>query len=213
MHSNTNILRVDPLNPEPELIQKAGKILTNFGVVIFPAKCLYGVAAHALNPEAVEKVFQLKQRPANNPLLVLIKNQSMLHELVTEIPETAQKLMDTFWPGNLTLIFNARSHVPEQLTAGTGKIGIRIPVHPVAKALVNVVDFPVTGTSANLSGKPGCADPDQLDSTIINDADLLLDAGLVKGGTGSTIADTSRQVVEIHRQGEISESQIKTALK
>lgn len=213
MHNAQNILRVDPLNPEPELIQEAGKIITNLGVVIFPAKCLYGVAAHALNPEAVEKVYQLKQRPQENPILVLIKNKAMLRELVTDIPETAELLMDAFWPGNLTLIFNARPHIPRQLTAGTDKIGIRIPVHPVAQALVNHVDFPVTGTSANLSGQPGCSNPDQLEPSMILHSDLILDAGPLKGGKGSTIADVTHPDVPVLRQGEILESQIRTILE
>jgi L-threonylcarbamoyladenylate synthase len=206
------IVDIDPVLPGAGMIEKAGKILSAGGVVIFPAKCLYGIATHALNPNAIERVFNLKQRPKHNPILVLVKDQTMLASLVTNIPHHALKLMDAFWPGNLTLIFHARDHIPGLLTAGTGKIGIRIPVHPVARALVNQVDFPITGTSANLSGEKGCNRVDQLTQDIIKNSDLVLNAGSLKGGKGSTIADVTQREIQILRQGEISADQIRNAL-
>ncbi len=212
MPDRSKIVSIDPITPDTDYILKAGKILSNNGVVIFPAKCLYGVAVNALNVGAVKKVFDLKKRPLDNPLLVLIKDQIMLNRLVTKISSTAQRLMDTFWPGNLTLVFKAHECVPKQLTAGTGKIGIRIPSHPVAKALVNSLDFPITGTSANLSGKEGCTSIDQLPSSIVEQTDLLLDAGCVKGGTGSTIADVTGKTIHVLREGEVSQGQIQIAL-
>ncbi|MCK5163029.1 MAG: Sua5/YciO/YrdC/YwlC family protein, partial [Desulfobacula sp.] len=126
------IIAIDPVNPEPDIITKAGKIIQNNGVVIFPAKCLYGVAANALNKKAVEKIFLLKKRPLTNPILILISNKNMLTDLVTTISRPAKKLMEAFWPGNLTIVFDAKSNISQLLTAGTGKIGIRIPAHPVA---------------------------------------------------------------------------------
>ncbi|MFH2091069.1 MAG: L-threonylcarbamoyladenylate synthase [Pseudomonadota bacterium] len=212
MHNPKKIICIDPVNPEPVIIAKAGKILAQNGVVIFPAKCLYGVAVHAFNTQAVEQVFQLKNRPRSNPILILVKDRAMLNTLVTHIPDSANLLMDAFWPGNLTLVFNAQDHIPEQLTAGTEKIGIRIPVHPVAQALVQQVNFPITGTSANLTGEKGCTRIDQLAISIIDQSDLILDAGPVKGGKGSTIADVTEETVRILREGEISGKQIKKAL-
>ncbi len=206
------IVRIDPVNPESDIITKAGKILQNNGVVIFPAQCLYGVAANALNTKAVEKVFQLKQRPLNKPILILIPNKNMLPDLVTTISKSAQKLMDAFWPGNLTLVFEAKNNIPQLLTANTGKIGIRIPVHPVAKALVEYIGIPITGTSANLSGRNGCSQIDQLAPSIIDPADLILDAGLLKGGKGSTIADVTAQDINIIREGAVSTRRINKIL-
>lgn len=203
---------INPVHPEPGIIAKAGKIIQNNGVVIFPAKCLYGVAANALNEKAIEKVFLLKQRPRNNPILVLIPDRSWLLDLVPSIPAPAKKLMDAFWPGNLTLVFEAKASLSKRLTANTGKIGIRIPVHPVARALVAYLDFPVTGTSANLSGQKSCSRVDRLDPFILDHADLILDAGTLKGGTGSTIADVTTWPVRIIRQGEVTEDRINQAL-
>lgn len=204
---------IDPANPDPDIIYTAGEIIKNNGIVIFPAKCLYGVAANALNDQAVEKVFHLKHRPANNPILVLIPDKTGLLDLVTHIPKTAQKLMKAFWPGNITLVFNARDHVSQRLTASTGKIGIRVPVHPVARALVASVGAPMTGTSANLSGQESCHAIQQLDPSIVKHADLLLDAGVLKGGTGSTIADITTPSVKILRHGEITADQIDNILQ
>jgi L-threonylcarbamoyladenylate synthase len=206
------IVAIDPVNPESDIIAKAGKIIQNNGVVIFPAQCLYGVAANALDEKAVEKIFQIKRRPLNNPVLVLIPNKSMLSDFVTTISNSAQKLMDAFWPGNLTLIFEAKDNILPLLTAGTGKIGIRIPVHPVAKALVDYTGFPITGTSANLSGRNGCSQPGQLSPAIIDRADLVLDAGTLKGGTGSTIADVTSHGINIIREGEASVHRINEIL-
>ena len=207
-----NIVPIDPVNPESDRIIKAGKILRNNGIVIFPAKCLYGIAARALNEKAVKKVFHLKQRPLNNPILVLIPDRTLLPDLVKSIPQPAEKLMDAFWPGNLTLVFEAKNNIPKLLTAGTGKIGVRIPAHPVARALVELMGVPLTGTSANLSGQAGCSRADRLDAAIIDHADLVLDAGILKGGTGSTIVDITDSNIHILREGEVTADQIKKNL-
>ncbi len=195
-------------------VQHAALIIQNGGVVVFPAKCLYGLAADALNPSAVERVFNIKKRPSDKPLLVLIDNPAWLNTLVKQIPREADRLMDKFWPGDLTLVFDALDHLPDILTAGTGKIGIRIPGHPVAGELVRQCARPITGTSANISGGSGCRDIAMLDPDItnsmdmINSVDMLIDAGVLKGGRGSTVVDITLSPVRIIREGEISQSDI-----
>ncbi len=207
------IVSVDPVAPEPDCIVKAGKILQKNGIVIFPAKCLYGIGANALDEMAIKKVFHLKQRPWNKPILVLIPDRTWLADLVVSISRHANKLMDAFWPGNITLVFEAKTHISKFLTAKTCKIGIRIPAHPVAKALIKYVNFPITGTSANLSGESGCYKIDQLSSALTDQADLVLDAGRLKGGMGSTIVDVTVSPVAIIREGEILTGQINEILK
>ena len=201
-----------PTHPDHGQIIEAGKIICRQGIVIFPAQCLYGVAANALDPDAVRKVFEIKQRPLNNPILVLIHTRDDVNRLVKRIPDAAQILMDRFWPGNLTLVFEAADHVSPLLTAGTGKIGIRIPAHPAAWALVDQVKGPITGTSANLSGQPGCSRVDQLPPAMIHRADLILDASPLKGGPGSSIVDITTDPVRILRQGAVAALQIHQAL-
>lgn len=206
------ILRVDPVRPEETAMQTAGKILAQDGIVIFPAACLYGVAANALSDTAVEKVFSLKQRPRNNPILVLIHDIAMLKDLVSQIPKAAEILMDSFWPGRLTIVFKAAPQISPLLTARTGKIGIRMPGHPVARALARSVKFPITGTSANLSGRPGAASPADLPPEMIEAADLVLDAGPVQGGTGSTIVDVTGSCPKVLREGAVPSADLFKAL-
>ncbi|NDY73300.1 threonylcarbamoyl-AMP synthase [Desulfobacter hydrogenophilus] len=206
-------IRVDKDHPDPDIINQAAGILKTGGLIIFPAACLYGVAANALSADAVEKVFQLKQRPRKNPILVLIKNTDQLDGLVKTIPDKARILMNQFWPGGLTLIFDVTDSINPKLTAGCRKLGIRLPGHPVAKALVNSVDFPVTGTSANLSGRPGCTKTDMLCPEIIEKVDLVLDAGPVKGGAGSTVVDITCTPPRILRQGATPAKDIYACLK
>lgn len=203
-------------------IIKAAQTIHKGGVVVFPAKCLYGLAADALNPESVERVFSIKHRLLTNPLLVLIDDISQLKSIVRQtsdikveesfIPQTAYTLMDRFWPGSLTLVFNAEPNLPEALTAGTGKIGVRIPGHPVARALVKQVGRPITGTSANLSGRAGCRETANLDPEILSRVDMVLDGGILKGGIGSTVVDVTCNPVKIVRQGEVASDEIFRAL-
>ena len=192
----------------PDKIKQAGKIIRNQGIVIFPAQCLYGLAANALDPQAIQRVFDLKLRPQSNPILVLIQAPEDLENFVKKIPDSARILMEKFWPGNLTLVFEAAEKVSPQLTAHTGKIGIRIPSHPVARALVQQAQGPITGTSANLSGQPGCDQVCNIPSAILDGADMILDSGLLKGGAGSTIVDVTCDPVLILRQGIIAQTDI-----
>jgi L-threonylcarbamoyladenylate synthase len=209
---NPQIIKVNPENPEPEIINEAAAIIRRGGVVVFPTRCLYGLAADARNPQAVERVTSIKQRPADNPILVLIDARQRLKDLVTRIPPQAEVLMQTFWPGRLTLVFKALESLALQLTAGSGKIGVRLPGHPVALALAQQVGSAITGTSANLSGRPGCHCLADMDPQISEAASLTLDAGALKGGAGSTVVDITESPPRILREGQVSSGQIRKAL-
>ena len=212
MHDPDKIIRLAPDKPDSVSINRAGDIIRNNGTVIFPTRCLYGIGVRALDKKAVEKVFHIKQRPLNNPILVLIPDKSVLKDLVKSIPTSAERLMKAFWPGGLTLVFEAKDEIPELLTAGSGKLGIRVPSHPVAKALVDLLRFPITGTSANLSGRAGCDRVSLLAPSIIEKSDLVLDAGVLMGGIGSTIVDVTVFPVRIIREGGVSPEEIQKAL-
>ncbi len=201
-------IQINPLNPQPDLIMRASKTIKSGGVVVLPTWCLYGLAADAFDTDAIQKVFNIKNRKPENPLLILIKNLAQLEKLVTEIPETAKKIIDNFWPGRVTIIFKAKENIPVILTSGTGKIGIRLPEHPVARALLNQLDNPVTGTSANISNAPGCDNISNMSPSIINQSNLTLDAGILNGGTGSTIIDVTCNPPLIIREGEIHSKEI-----
>jgi L-threonylcarbamoyladenylate synthase len=200
--------RIDPEKPQPVIIQAAAGCIHTGGVVAFPTSCLYGLGADAFNVDAVDKVFRLKQRPYNKPLSVLIKSVKDLDRLVRRVTPAAETLMDHFWPGRITLIFDARDTLPANLTSGTGKIGVRLPAHPVASALVNSLNGPITATSANLSGQPGCSQITDLADQMVSSLDLILDAGTLKGGHGSTVIDATGDSFIILREGSIPSEDI-----
>lgn len=207
------MLRVDPRAPKPETIRQAAAVIRGGGVVCFPTRCLYGLGADAFNTAAVERVFDIKQRPAELPLLVLINSPSQMDGLAGSIPRVARVLMERFWPGRLTLVLEADASLPARLTAGTGKIGIRLAAHPVARALLEAVAKPITGTSANLSGGSGCRQISELDPLIRRQVDLILDGGPLKGGVGSTVVDVTGDTPVMIREGEVSKPEIMAVIK
>jgi L-threonylcarbamoyladenylate synthase len=206
------IKKIDPQEPEPELIEAAAGIIKQGGVIVFPTRCLYGLGADATNPGAVERIIEIKQRPADNAILVLIHSKNQLEMLVEKIPPAAGVLMEAFWPGRVTLVFDARDTLPGLLTARTGKIGVRLAGHPVAAAILRQVKGPVTGTSANISGRPGCHRLADMGFQITGQVDLVLDAGTLQGGVGSTVVDVTVAPPRILREGQITASQIMGSL-
>lgn len=206
------VRQVDSSDPEPAFIREAGQVIATGGIVAFPTKNLYGLGADAFNCEAVEKVFRVKQRPSQMPLLILIKHQSELHRVVRKIPPVAEYLMDSFWPGGLTIIFEATADLPLNLTAKSGKIGVRQPSHPVAAALVQAVLNPITGTSANISGEAGCSSVSELAPAIRENVDMILNAGPLPPGIGSTVVDVTVEPFRILRVGSISAQHLYKAL-
>jgi len=199
------ILKVAPADPSIEAIKKAASIIKAGGTIAYPTRCLYGLGADAFNAAAVDKIYSIKQRPAQKPILILIDHPRQLKRLVTQVPMVAEKLMRQFWPGKVTIVFEARSDVSPVLTGGSGKIGVRLPGHPVASALVEAVAGPITGTSANLSGSSGCHQINDLAPQVARRLELVLDAGPLAGGVGSTVVDTTRgDRPAVLREGVIS---------
>jgi L-threonylcarbamoyladenylate synthase len=208
LNPSSKIRLINRRFPETRILNETAEIIRAGGIVIFPTHGLYGMAADAYNPAAISRIFTVKSRSSDKPLLVLIKNQEALEPLVQNIPPQARQLMKAFWPGKLTIIFPARQTLSTILTGNTGKIGVRLPGHPVALALAKLLDNPITGTSANVSGQSGIADIRDLDSTILDKVDLVLDAGPLLGGTGSTVVDVTQKECRIIRQGLISQEQV-----
>jgi L-threonylcarbamoyladenylate synthase len=203
---------IDPLHPQADLIDTAVRILERGGVITFPTGSLYGLGADALNVSAVERVFTIKRRPPDKPLLILVPDRAVVFDLAAEVPPAAKRLMDRFWPGRVTIVFKALSVLPANLTAGSGKIGIRLPGHPVAKALVAAFGRPITGTSANPSGHEGCHRIAELDPKMIEQLDLVLDAGPLKEGIGSTVVDITGAEPIVIREGVVSKQAILAAV-
>ncbi|MCJ7772277.1 MAG: L-threonylcarbamoyladenylate synthase [Desulfobacterales bacterium] len=197
------IVQIDPEKPQKDFIDEAVKIIKNGGVIAFPTRSLYGLGVDALNPMAVQKIFEIKKRPLDKPILVLIDDKDAINDIAENIPPAAIRIMDTFWPGNVTIVLNAKPDLPEALTAGTGKIGVRLPQHLVASALVKAFGGPITGTSANISGDKGCNRISDFDLHVKSKLDLILDAGTLKKGKGSTVVDVTIHPPKVLREGEV----------
>jgi L-threonylcarbamoyladenylate synthase len=203
---------VDPVSPDPDAVEEAAARVRQGGLGVVPTRGLYGLAANAFRESAVARLFALKGRPADKPVLVLISDPSELDRLVVGVPETGRLLMDRFWPGRLTLVLPARPEVPAALTAGTGKIGVRLCGHPAARMLAAAAGGPVTGTSANRSGGPGCHRIGDLDPEVARGVDFILDAGPLAGGPGSTVVDVCGDRPEVLREGAASRAELAEVL-
>jgi L-threonylcarbamoyladenylate synthase len=196
-----NIKKISPDAPDPGIIKLAGDIIKNGGSVVFPTSCLYGLGVDAFNRDAVKSLFNIKRRSPEKPVSLMVDKKFDLTGIVQNIPDSGLLIMERFWPGKVTIVFAAKKLVSVDLTAGTGKIGIRAPAHRGAAAFVSAAGRPVTGTSANISGCGGCSDINQLDPKIAQQVDLILDAGPLIGGSGSTVVDVTVDPPKILREG------------
>jgi len=200
---NRKIIKADPAG-----IRKVGRVILQGGVAAFPTETFYGLGADARNEEALQKIFQLKGREENKPLLLLIGDRDWLSGLVRNIPPVAGRLMEKFWPGPLTLVFEASPRLSALLTGGTGTVGVRLSPHPVAQALIQAVGRAITATSANLSGQPSASVAAEVFRALGNRVDAILDGGQTAGGLGSTVLDLSSPAPRIIRRGVISRAEL-----
>ena len=205
-------LTVDPAHLESagaeKALTRAAAILRAGGLVALPTETVYGLGANALDKAAVERIFEAKQRPSWDPVIVHIANESMLDGLVRDVPEPARRLMIAFWPGPLTLLLPRTAAVPDAVTAGRPLVGIRMPAHPVALELIRLAGVPVAAPSANTFGRisPTTAAHvlDDLDGRI----DAVLDAGPTAHGVESTVLDPGQSPMVIYRPGAVTAAQI-----
>ena len=199
---------IDPQAPDPVVLGESVRLLRHGGLLVVPTRHLYGLGVDALNPRAVARVFAAKQRSPRRPLLILVPSRAALRCYAAGHDVRAEALMDAFWPGKVTIVLQAGPAVPSALTGGSGRIGIRVPEHPVCRALVKELGRPITATSANLSGRPGVHCVADLDPALAAEVDLILDAGPLLPGLGSTVVDIRSEGVTVLREGAVSRDAI-----
>jgi len=207
------VIEINPAKPQDALIRRAVVVLQAGGVVAFPTETFYGLAVDAMNDEAIGRIFRIKGRTFTNPIALIAGDESGIGALVAEIPVAARRLMRAFWPGPLTLLFSASPRISPRLTAGTGKIGIRISSHPIAAGLAMLLGKPITATSANLSGAPECSAAAEVLTSLGDRVDLVIDGGATPGGKGSTLLDITADPPVCLREGAITRVNIQEALK
>ena len=198
------ILKIDAYNSEEIIFIQAAEILANGGIVAYPTETFYGLGADATNEEAIEKIFAVKGRILKNPISLIIGQTDDIYPLVQDVPQTAKKLMAAFWPGALTIVFSAADTVSPLLTAGSGKIGLRVSSHPIAMGIAQKLKRPLTATSANLSGAPECTRASEVAEQIGDIIDAIVDLGATLGTAGSTIIDITCDPPVILREGAIN---------
>ena len=200
------------LSVSEEDLSYAAKLIQDGGTVIFPTETVYGLGADALNPKASEKIFLAKGRPSDNPLIVHIANKDALTPLADEIPSVAEKLMDAFWPGPLTLIFKKSDEVPKTVTGGLNTVAVRIPNQPVARRFLELAQIPVAAPSANLSGKPSPTDFQHCKKDMTGRVDAIIDGGKCQVGVESTVLDISGEKPVLYRPGGVTLEQIEACI-
>jgi L-threonylcarbamoyladenylate synthase len=188
------------------LLNRYIDLLKSGEVVAFPTETVYGLGADAKNPDAIHKVFEIKGRPSDNPLIVHISGKEQVEDFASEISEDARKLMDAFWPGPLTLIFKKKPEVLDLITAGLDTVALRWPKHPLSQELIARVG-PVVAPSANSSGKPSPTKAEHVKEDFGNDFPVV-DAGETAIGLESTVLDISSEPYTIYRPGAISADEI-----
>lgn len=187
-----------------EVIQTAAKILQEGGLVAFPTETVYGLGGNGLDSAACEKIYIAKGRPSDNPLILHISEFEELEPIVREVSPAAQKLMDAFWPGPLTMVFPKADIVPEKATGGLDTVAVRFPSHPVARAIIRAAGLPIAAPSANSSGKPSPTRASHVEFDLNGKIDMIVDGGAAEWGLESTIVDVSGEVPMILRPGAVT---------
>ena len=191
-------------------IKEAAKSIKKGELVLFPTETVYGIGANALDKKAVDKIFVAKGRAGDNPLIVHISDLFMLQDLVDRIGPIEKKLIDKFWPGPLTIIFNKKPCVPDNVTANLNTVGIRMPENEVARRLIEYSRYPIAAPSANISGKPSGTKIEDIIEELDGKVDYILDAGQTDIGVESTVIRVKDNVVYILRPGKVTVEDIES---
>lgn len=194
---------------DAQSIALAAQSIRKGEVVGFPTETVYGLGANALDGSAVRKIFAAKGRPADNPLIVHIADQNALDGLVEQVPKAAYALMEAYWPGPMTLLFPRKPCIPDVTTAGLDTVGIRLPSHPVARALIRACGVPVAAPSANRSGRPSPTTAQRVMEDMDGVIPLILDGGPCEVGVESSFIDATGEVPVVLRPGGITPEMIR----
>src|SRR6266478_3280857 len=211
-HIQTEVIAVDPVHPEPQVIERAAKLLREGEIVVFPTETVYGLGGAAFQTTALERIFAAKGRPFNDPLIVHIAGEHDLEQVTPSLPEQARRLAQVFWPGPLTLILRRGPRVPGLVTAGLETVAIRMPRHPVALALIRAAGSPIAAPSANRFMHVSPTTAQHAATDLDGRVPLILDGGPCAVGVVSTVLDLCSAVPTILRPGGLSLEALRNVL-
>ena len=208
----TKTVQIDENKIDAALIEEAGEIIKSGGLVAFPTETVYGLGGDALNPESSKKIYAAKGRPSDNPLIVHIYRIEDLEKVAKSVSDNARKVIDAFWPGPLTLIFEKTDAVPKETTGGLDTVAVRFPIHPTAMAFIEAAGGFVAAPSANLSGRPSPTLAKYVCEDLNGRVDMIIDGGNIPIGLESTIVDMTSEVPMILRPGFVSKEMLEEVL-
>ena len=204
----TEVLRINSKKPADGIIERASSLIRSGEIVAFPTETVYGLGANALDPLAISKIYQIKGRPSDNPLIVHIADLNMLRGLVSTISPRQMRMIKKFWPGPITLIFKKSKSVPKITTGGLGTVAVRMPRNKIALALIKRSGLPIAAPSANISGKPSPTNASHVKEDLDGKVKLILDGGRTEIGIESTVIDMTPRIPVILRPGGIAKERI-----
>ena len=204
----TKVAIIKDINTDIRFIEEAGKVIRNGGTVAFPTETVYGLGANALDDEAVRKIFIAKGRPQDNPLIIHVSTKE-ISELVKDVPEVAQKIIDKFWPGPLTVILEKKDIIPNVTSANLNTIGIRMPNSEIALKLIELAERPIAAPSANISGRPSPTEVERCVEDLNGRVDYIIGGESSDIGVESTIVDCTVNPPLVLRPGGITLEMLK----
>lgn len=202
-----NVIKITENNID-DTVRKASALIRVGGIVAFPTETFYGIGAHYADETVLRRIYALKHRSTDHALPLLIGNKKLLKLVTPSIHDITATMMKTFWPGPLTILFSARDGLHDLITAGTGKVAVRMPGASFALRLAKSLEFPITATSANISGRPAADNAEKVIGYFKDKVDMLIDGGSTSGILPSTIIDIVDNEIVIIRQGMIPKEDI-----
>ena len=203
-----HIIKIDAQSADPEIIREIVRVLQRDGVVVYPTDTFYGLGAHCLSKKAIQKIFRMKKRPGSKGLPVLVSDLEIAMRTAADVPPVFFGLAGRFWPGPLTLVTKAASHLPRRLVGPRQSVGIRLPDIPWLQVLIGETGIPLISTSANISGQGEIASPEEVFPLFQDKVDLIVDGGTTPGGLPSTVVDLTGEKPILVREGVIGKKEL-----
>ncbi len=207
-----NIIKINHITPEHDLISKSAGILQKGGVIGYPTETVYGIGCNACDEKAVNRIYDLKHRDRSNALIIIAADIIQISDIVESIPDPAEKLIDNFWPGPLTIVFEISKSLKEFPFGKSKTIAIRIPDSPICLSLLKVSGFPIVSTSANISGQPAASKASEVFDYFGNQLDLIIDGGETPSHEPSTVIDITKTPARLIREVAITPLEISTVI-
>jgi len=190
------------------MLERAAELIKQGKIVVFPTETVYGIGTNGLDENAVKKLYDVKQRPLNKPITLLVSNMEMVNQIAKDITEVEYKIMEKFFPGPLTIILKKKDIVPDIVTAGKDTVGVRMPSGEIARKLVEMAGVPIAAPSANISGEPSGTNLHEIKKHFEEKVDFYIDGGDSEIGLASTIVQVVDGKTQILRQGSITLEEI-----